>query len=171
MGHARQSRFPRTNALRRRTSWAVGPNGSTSTVSAASTVLFPTFAQANLDGLTLVRTRGDLMFYITGAAIRDQFTVGFGICVVNENAANLGVTAIPEPITDQQWDGWLSYWSGMVAVDDATNGTILRIPIDSKGMRKLKNSDGIVAVLQVGGEVGTAVLVAHLETRILLKLA
>jgi len=174
MAHQRSGlRFQRTGA-RRRTSWTIGVGGITSLITGANTLVFGTGAQAAQDGLTLVRTRGEVLLTMTGAARLDGFSqISMGICIVSENAAGIGATAIPAPSTDIGWDGWLWFWTGSMSVETFTafDATNLRIPIDSKAMRKFKNTDVMVGVIQAGTEVGTASLQATMQTRLLVKLS
>ena len=179
MTHARgRSRFPSHAGARRKTSWSGAPFGLFS-LAANGAAIAPTNTQALVPGLTLVRTRGELLVILESVgAINDGFRVAAGLCIVSENAFGVGVTAIPTPLTDIAWDGWLWYWAGSVFSDRtaaeaelaADNMTSVRIPIDSKAMRKFKETDVLVGVVEVV-ETGTATLTAHMEGRILVKLA
>ena len=139
--------------------------------------MFGTGQQATEDGLTLVRTRGEINVAIdTGGALLDGWTrMAFGICMVSENAFTVGVMAIPHPLTDIEWDGWIWHWVGLLftvatAPVDAAGCSVVWIPIDSKAMRKWKAPDALVAMGEVSGEVGTVQSQANLNTRILMKL-
>ena len=165
---------------RRRTSWSAGPRQtSLPSIVANGAFLWAAGAQANLDGLTVVRIRGQVGLWlevVTG--IGDGFLqVGFGICNVTENAFGIGVTAVPHPLTDRSWDGWM--WHSIVSpllgfsvTEGENTGAIsqVRVEIDSKAMRKTRSSDLIVGVAEFSGEVGTATLQFIAETRILDKL-
>ena len=173
------SRFHRPSGARRQVSWGLGPEGTVQLSSAGSAV-FP-FAGASIeDGLTIVRTRGELNMGLSIATTAlDGFNrVAFGMCIVSENAAAVGITAIPTPITDEAWDGWYVYWTGSVfsvvataAISNFAGVSNVRMPIDSKAMRKFKRTDVIVGVIETGTEVGTASLTAKLASRTLAKLA
>ncbi len=162
---------------RRAVSWTVGPRG-TMTVSTDSDNLFTSAVQLVVDDATLVRTRGELLLGLTSVtSALDGFNrIAFGICKVTENAAGVGVTAVPSPITDEAWDGWLAYWTGSLFSKTATETNLgdtlaaARIVIDSKAMRKSHNSDFFVAALATAGEVGSATMVAKLNSRFLFKL-
>ena len=184
MAHVRSTSILRTSgrSQRRKTSWAIGPFGSTVHTTNASKV-FPTGSQALLEGLTIVRIRGELVGALSGAAAAlDGFSrVGVGICITNENAAGIGITATPTPLTDIAWDGWIwhsifSLFSpGIIAggaADDAPLGSaFIRLEIDSKAMRKFKNTDVLTGVVETGDEVGAANMTLKLNTRVLVKLA
>ena len=102
--------------------------------------------------------------------------------MVNENAFGVGVSAIPSPITDVFWDGWMVYETGTVKsiapigggiiVDPGVSGTAFsRMVIDSKAMRKIKFSDVLVGKFEVDNEVATSIIEAELSTRLLVKLS
>ena len=98
------------------------------------------------------------------------------MCVVTQNAAGIGVTAIPDPVVDIAWDGWFYHAQGDIRSQGSTAAQLLtndvsmvRHVIDSKAMRKIHLTDTIVAVLGVV-ETTVAVGFAHLRTRILVKL-
>ena len=178
---ARPRSFTRQRgSLRRKSTWSEGPFGTVS-LSAAASVIFPMSQQAVVDGLTLVRTRGELSVFLSVAtAALDGFRWAFGMCIVSENAAGVGVIAIPSPIVDADWDGWFVYDTGTVKGWDIIPATgananmgssQTRIRIDSRAMRKFKSTDVMVGVLAGSDEVGAAVINADLSTRFLVKLA
>ena len=169
------SRFPRAGLQRRQSTWSQGAGGIL-TSSASASLLFGTGAQAALAGLTIVRTRGFLNVSArTAAAALDGFSGAVGLAIVSENAFGIGITAVPTPITDIAWDGWL--WHQLFSVKSMSStvdsGGILanaRFTIDSKAMRKIKLTDIIVMVAEVT-EVGTSVFHAEADTRFLSKLS
>ena len=178
MAHARSSRFRRINgAGRRKVSWSKGPLGTVSGIVTGSSNLFPTAAQATLDDLTVIRCRGELILYLTvaGGAASEGFRWAFGMCNVTENAAGVGVTAIPDPIADAGWDGWFVFAQGnlttrLAALEDGSLLEMQRVEIDSKAMRKTHLTDTIVAVLGTSEAGDGSSMDAKLITRILDKL-
>ncbi len=176
----RSTSFRRIGAARRQSSWIAGPFGLVSAISASSKNVYPTGTIALDSGLTVVRTRGELLVYLTtvGGAVTEGFSWALGFAIVTEQAAAIGATAIPSPITDIGWDGWYLYETGQVAItaaaeaiNSASNTQVVRVPLDSKAMRKYKESDVIVAVLAVT-EVGDGSVVAsHLNSRVLVKVS
>jgi len=168
---------------RRQSSWSGGPAGAITRTGTGSSI-FPVASQAIANGLTIVRTRGELIAYLTSAtSTNDGYAAGFGICVVSENAAAVGITAVPTPITDIGWDGWLYHRlfqlkaaapiaAGAAADTDFANvfSASVRIEVDSKAMRKIKATDQLIAVFE-GTIVGTANLSASFDCRVLDKLA
>ena len=178
MAHLIQGRSaPRfARSLRRKTSWSAGPRGHAQQTAAGTTV-FSVTAVAGSDALTIVRTRGEFTAWLSAvAAILDGFQqIGAGICIVSENAAGIGITAIPHPLADIAWDGWLWYWTGTLQSANASGASLagpgmVRIPIDSKAMRKIKETDVIVGVFESISEVGTPTVQMNMESRILVKL-
>jgi len=88
----------------------------------------------------------------------------------------VGQTAMPAPLDEQDWDGWL-FWTPLVLVAHTTSptddpgglSTIIRVDVDSKAMRKLNLGDVIFASAQFT-EVGAAVARVFFDSRILIKL-
>ena len=169
------SRFRSRGATRRKTSWQVGPTtNGIETLTATGSLLVNLQSQVATDGLTLVRIRGQWdLFLEASAAVAQGYHGAIGLCFVSENAGGIGITAVPTPITDEAWDGWVwhHYFSLFRGLDPGANGSgMIQIPIDSKSMRKEKATDLLVAVIQAT-EIGTAILDFSMRTRILVKLA
>ena len=103
--------------------------------------------------------------------------MAIGICNVSENASGVGITAVPHPITDMSWDGWLYHallgpLISLTTTEEGQTGlAMIRHEIDSKAMRKLKAQDVTVGVVEVSTEIGTATMTFQARTRILDKLA
>ena len=130
-------------------------------------------SQSVEDGITSVRLRGffeAILTTVTGA--NDGYVGAIGVCIVSENAFGVGITAVPVPITDMAWDGWLYHrffsLHGAGAVGDGA-GVFTRFEVDSKAMRKFKSTDIMVAVMEVT-EDGTAVMDSWFDSRVLVKL-
>ena len=130
------------------------------------------------DGTTLVRTRGELTACLSVVTtIGDGFDeLAVGICVVTDKAFAAGAASIPGPLQDLSWDGWLwhqlfSSFRGF-ATTETGRGPMeaVRLAIDSKAMRKLKESDVIVGCVETGAEIGAATLLFTADTRMLLKI-
>ena len=175
----RGSSFPRTSgrAPRRKTSWEESPAGLLTSVGDSAVTVFPTALAIIQDGITLVRTRGDLILQLTGAAAGNNGEVwAFGMCVVNVVAATLGITALPSPLAEKGWDQWFVYETGTLLSRDATptddnsQSPVQRVRIDSKAMRKMGIDDVIVAVLANAEIGGSSVMAASFQGRMLFKL-
>ena len=176
MARLRRSRFSQTSGLSlRKVSWSSGPFGQTGAIAASTINAFPNTAVAVLDDLTIVRTRGQLLLQLVSASARGEgFRWAFGMCIVSQNAAGVGVTAVPDPLADIAWDGWFVFETGHLDAIDATPdpaspGVAQVIVIDSKAMRKLHLTDTVIAMLSVT-EQGTADMQGSLSTWILSKL-
>ena len=172
-----------TRSQKRKTSWALGPTtDGVQAVTATSKVAW-TFASVALsDGLTIVRTRGEFLAFLTAASgAAEGFQGALGIAKFTDQAVAIGPTALPGPLTDVDWDGWLyhrllSVYSGDAivaagAANEAGQGgqSGVRIEIDSKAMRKVNTNEFLVAVMEFTLE-GTATLRTVGEVRFLVKL-
>ena len=176
-----------TRSPRRKSSWTVGvqtgTNGSVQAISATGKTLATNGVNVLEDGLTLVRTRGQLILVLTSASAAGAGFVGaFGIGIVTAQAFAAGVASIPGPINDEDWDGWLFHHyfavvsSSVIAdtvssSDDFGNSqsAVLRIDVDSRAMRKLEENQVIVGVLEAD-EIATSVMGWYLNSRSLVKL-
>jgi len=172
---ARRRQFHSAGA-RRRTGWEEGPGGlaSQSSLTASGDLIIGAGAAATQDGLTLVRTRGIVqLVQASASATNEGFFGAVGICIVSSDAFAIGVTAIPKPLDDMLWDGWL--WHQFFdlriagAFTAANSNNAITLPIDSKAMRKFGENDTIVMVGDFT-EQGTATLHVAADTRLLLKL-
>ena len=159
---------------RRKSSWTGGPNG-TASLGATGHALIATGAQVTLEGSTLVRLRGRFSQQVSviPAIGTNTMDAAFGVCIVSENAFGVGSTAVPNPVADDVWEGWLyhRYFLGGSGLSGAAIDNPCTFEVDSKAMRKLRATDVIIGVLGVT-EVGAAgVLNVSFDSRLLLKLA
>ena len=161
----RSSRFQRSS-VRHRSSWEFGPEtsgngGPQELASQNSAQLAGTAVQPTEDGQTLIRTRGEILMYLkTAGSAGDGFHGAFGIAKVTAAAFTAGAAAVPTPLTEEAWDGWLyhRYFSLLspspIAVATARQqansdiGTVLRIEIDSKAMRKFDVNESFMGVIE-----------------------
>ena len=172
---ARRRQFPVSQ--RRRTGWDNGSGGiaTLNTVTSTSVALVGSGFIIFADGNTIVRTRGMIQCILTAAdAPLSGFRGAFGICIVSEDAFAVGVTAVPDPVDDAEWDGWFwhQFYSLMQPITFAAQSTasaILTIPIDSKAMRKIGATDVVVLVGE-HIESGTASMTVVADSRLLFKL-
>ena len=173
---------------RRKTSWAGGPgtsvDGARQGITSSSSVLATTSSAVLQDGITLVRTRGDLNLWLSAAtAAGDGYSGAFGVAVASSPAVIAGILSVPTPLTEEDWDGWLyhRYFScfagGTIAAATAAeqadqvnaSSAALHIEMDSKAMRKLEIDMTLYAIIEVV-ELGTAVLQWAFNSRMLFKL-
>ena len=169
--------FPRVGnrSTRRLTSWEAGVGGGAPITESATVTRFLGSALAfSQDGLTLVRTRGLFSANLTAAsAAANGYHGAVGIGLATAAAVAVGITAVPTPITEQGWDGWI-WWSPIFAysgrADEVEGGSGTNsLVIDTKGMRKIKEEDSLYAAIEIT-EVGAASLFISLDCRMLFKL-
>ena len=183
MGNFRGSNrsFVRSTSSRRKTIWVEGPGAAAGTATAISSssaaVLGSGFSVVN-EAVTIVRMRG-LLSVSLGLATspQDGFwgAVGIGITTI-QAFSDIGITALPHPIDEIDWEGWLwhSFYSLQSGVASSSSNPgpkdVLRIPVDSKAMRKLEDGNVVFAAHQAV-EIGTSTAVMKFGTRMLLKLS
>ena len=171
--------FSHRSRQRRLTEWGDGPGGTVVTQFTGSAItIIGAGVVALVGGLTIVRIRGlfRMMLQGTVGATGDGFQGALGMCVVSEDAFAVGATAIPDPVTDLSWDGWM--YHQILSVHSPTAGasglegaqsTEQSFNIDGKAMRKFDESDVLVAIVQLV-EAGTVVADVWMDSRVLVKL-
>ena len=181
MPRGRTFSYPRTSGRgqRRLSQWCRGPRSSAiQVVTAQGTTLVDTAVEAT-QPLTLVRVRGELVIWqAVATSIGDGFTsFEAGIGIVSADAAAQGAGSMPTPGGDADWPGWLWHHSGGSIITFETTEVLrgpmnaIRIPIDSKAMRKNGTNETLFGAVQFNTEVGTATLNFVMNTRILDKVA
>jgi len=147
-GRSRFSRGPR-----KAVDWSASAGlAAPVSVPAASAVLLEIFTPI-MGGETVIRTRGMLGWLSDQATVDEEQFGAFGIAVVSEQAATVGATAVPHPVTDAAWGGWLyhTYFFSKLEFADATgvNPNIMHtMAIDSKAMRKVDEGDRLITVVE-----------------------
>jgi len=111
---------------------------------------------------TIVRVRGYLHIRSDQAAAPETYGVGMGFAIVSDQAAAIGVTAVPTPVTDKASDLWFLYESMFGAtIGDVFAGNMANRgegkEIDSKAMRKVDVGQDFVSVYEneINGVVAT----------------
>ena len=174
----------RPSGPKRLTAWGLGPGTTTvATTSTTSDAIIGSGAVPLVEGLTVVRVRGEFQaFLIAATGADDGFGCALGIGVANAQAFAAGIVSLNTPLDEADWDGWLyhrffslhssSVIDGSVAADaDSINArsVAIRFEIDSKAMRKL--SDEMVLYMALSVTLGgTAQMKFVGNIRILLKL-
>ncbi len=125
-----------------------------------------------MDGLTIIRLRGFTELQLTSVGSPgDGFSGALGIGIVTEAAFDIGISAMPTPVTEVEWEGWMYHqWFSLHASDTALDVPPLSFQIDSKAMRKFGSDMTIFAAIETDFEDGAAVLDVRFATRMLLKL-
>ncbi len=173
MAHSRRSRFHSTSA-RRSTSWSGSVEEVDGSLSSSATSLWSLAGIPSVEGLTIIRTRGVCgLTLLSATAAGDGFFGAIGIGITTDEAIAVGVTAVPGPITDDSWDGWLYHQyfdlrSTTATIADGTNISRVVIEIDSKAMRKFPVGMTVFGSTEVV-ESGTATLEIQAATRMLFK--
>ena len=169
---------------RRATNWTIGPVTTPQSLASSEALLGTSFVTGiGGDGLTLVRTRGDMLIYLqSAAAAGDGFAGAVGIGIASSAAISIGVSAVPTPLTEEDADNWIWHEYFNIFAPGIMDGTavadtnlfgpaFVRIPIDSKAMRKVPDEDvGLYMALEVV-ETGTATGKWVGRTRMLEKLS
>jgi len=103
---------------------------------------------------TVMRTRGQIFGRSDQEAASQNWGVAFGMAVVTEQAAAIGVTAVPTPVTDDDSDAWFTYEWILGTLGFVTGTGVFEegrmIPIDSRGARKVEDSDQLIVVVEAG---------------------
>ena len=163
---------------RRLTDWGFGPRDRDSVFSASSQSAWSTAVTVASEKMTIVRLRGGVRVHLNSAdAIGAGFFGAMGIGIVTQPAFAAGGAALPGPLTEANWDGWL--WHNFfdiravtATIADGVNaaGASLWLPIDSKAMRKIETEEILFGITEVVESVN-ATMEQQADTRVLLKLS
>jgi len=134
------------------------PQTSLTGLAASSVVLDQVFTPFDA-GETIIRTRGLFAVKTDQIATTENQMGAVGLGVVSEQAATVGITAVPHPDTDSGWNGWLwhSYWVASFTFGSAvgfTSPSLSQVIIDSKAMRKVGDNERVVLVVENSSAVG-----------------
>ncbi len=152
----RKSGFTRVGGVKRReTQWLDIP-GSVQTLASPSSAVnlnLLTTAEKALRPFTVVRTRGVFAINTDQVAASEFQSMALGFCVVSDQAAAIGITALPTPITDQESDLWFVYEQLMAQFEfftaagfDSQGATFKEY--DSRAMRKVEDGQDIAIVAE-----------------------
>jgi len=162
---------PRTARL---TAWGLGPEGalahSSSVAQGFATGIVPTS-----EGFTIVRIRGEFLAFLQSAGSNgDGFQGAVGIGLASDEAFAVGITALPTPLSDDEdelwiWHSFFNIFAGTAATGSREPAATVRLPVDTKAMRKFPVGTTMFAAVEVV-ETGVAVGSSKLLTRMLFKL-
>ena len=119
-----------------------------------SLVVFSMFVADEAE--TVLRSRGDFMAQLNPGAIDEAAVVAAGLAIVSARAVAAGAASVPRPATEGSYP-WL--WHGFFNVSSAGgaigqgNGHADRIVIDSKAMRKVKETEVMVLAFEICSSV------------------
>ncbi len=137
-----------------RTNWSRFVNATWLTVAPATKALFTTFVLDN-PGIseTVRRTRGRFFFASDQASLIEEISGAWGVVVVTDAAAAVGITAIPGAVTDASDDNWFVWepfgqhlGNGIGGGTGGTNEGM--VDYDSKAMRKLEDGFQLAVVVE-----------------------
>ena len=168
----RRQGFVRGRGHSRKTEWAAtAPETGYVSLAAATKLLDSTFIVTSTS--TIVRVRGLLSVKTDQEAANESPFGALGICVVSEEAAAIGPTAIPGPYTNADSDLWMlhEFWSCPISLATAVGIAQLdrQYQLDSKAMRKMTPEESLAVMIENGA--GTAGAAYRLDLRVLAKLA
>ena len=101
---------------------------------------------------TVLRTRGFVHGLMDPTAVNEHVTIAIGLAIVSARSVSVGVTAIPRPATEGSYP-WL--WHGWMQLTSGQEGAIVndflaeRVDIDSKAMRKIKETEVMLLAFEV----------------------
>ena len=160
-----------SGSVKRQTAWDGAIFGQ-ETIGAIGSELHTTGITPTVDGLTLIRLRGELIVTALMNAATDLMVAATGIILVSSEAFAAGVASVLSPITDIEDDWlfhqWHSVQSGVLGGSGL--GTEMRFEIDNKAMRRFPIGKVLCAVLEVSAETGTVQMDTIFNLRALVKL-
>ena len=154
------------------TEWLNSPNVTAETALAANTFAF--LGSLNAAALaarpfTVIRTVGSIWVKSDQVASAELPFGALGFQIVSDKAVATGVTALPDPITEEASDTWFVYqqWA---ASGGAVDGAILmEYKFDSRAMRKVE--DGFDMAFMIANANAADGVVFVVKFCMLIKLA
>ena len=132
-------------------------NGAGFSIASGSTVIL-TINTPSVTS-TLMRTRGEILASIDGPVDGDKTLISVGLIVGTPEQVAAGTGSFPNPFDDMDgewlWHGFLPLLSqGVVATENSTIHAA-RLAVDSKAMRRMKQTQSVVAIATVDPLAGT----------------
>ena len=164
------------SSSRRVNKWGIGPQLTLTNATSSGNLFFTTgVALAAESQVTIIRLRGEFLAFLTAAGAAEGFSGAVGIGICTDEAFAAGVTAVPGPVDESDWDGWMWHsffhvFEGFSAAGDGSVIQSIRLPVDSKAMRKFSAGYTLFGTVQLD-EIGTATIQIACDTRTLLKLS
>ena len=120
---------------------------------------------------TILRCRGELVVALDGVAAGASNGVTFGLGIVSTDAATLGATALPDPGAEPNFP-WL-WWHDAELISNAVEAneqsditSAVRVPIDTKAMRKMKPGESLIMVVQTDSAITVDILLSRIRVLI-----
>ncbi len=97
---------------------------------------------------TVTRSVGMISIFSDQAGAVEHPLGAVGAVVVSDTASALGITAVPDPVTDVSSDFWLMYQSFVGPQNTAIDGAgPTHFPIDSRGQRKIADGEDLLVII------------------------
>ena len=163
----------RGGVMRRESLWLAVVTTATGLATASTAAIINTLNAAGLAlrPFTVVRTRGTWLLTSDQAVASESFAAGIAACVVSDQAAAIGVTAVPTPVTDKGSDLFFMYDWNAGGFSFGTNIGFGEERIvkdyDSRAMRKVNEDQEPVFVIE--NDAFDGLLLTH-SARMLIKL-
>jgi len=147
----------RGGVRRRETIWFGGTPFQQVLAATTSAAIVATLnaAALALRPFTVIRSRGVLLVQSDQAVTGEDYAASFGMAVVSEQAAALGITAVPTPTIESNSDLWFTYEFIVGAFQFASASGFVEVGrermIDSRAMRKVEDGQDIIQVVEGGG--------------------
>ena len=110
---------------------------------------------------TILRTRIELEWFSDQASVTENAIGAWAMGVVSENASTIGITAVPKPNTDADynWVAWQTLFTRFQFLDSTgfSPDAATRYVVDSKSMRKVGANDDIIFVVENEAAVGAQI--------------
>ncbi len=166
-----RSRFP-SRGKRRETEWFASADAVALTTLAAATFTLDqslTAAELAKRPFTVVRTVGSIWVKSDQKAANESPFGAMGFLVASEKAVALGVTALPDPITQEASDSWFVYQQVAASGGPEEGRPFDRYDFNSKAMRKVQDGEDIaVMVTNASSTLGLQFVI---KFRLLIKVA
>ena len=167
--------FNRTRGPRRQTEWLSlsAPTAFTG-LGASSKIQYSTgLTAAEITKLpfTIVRTIG--FAWIQVQVETDAVASGaFGAAVVSQRATTVGITALPDPVTESEADFWFLFepWTAGLRAIAAAGGNDMpyMMRFESKAQRKIEEGEDIAFIM--ANASSSAAISFQIQLRVLIKL-
>ena len=140
---------------RRKTQWLGRVFSTDSITLGANTVILDsvlTTIEKALRPFTIVRSVGLLSVRSDQQAATESPFGGLGFAIVSDQAITVGVTAVPNPVSDVESDLWFLYQAfatglSLITAAGFETRAFDHFPFDSRAMRKVEEGQDFAAVL------------------------
>ena len=166
-----RKQFVRRERVRRLTSWFQFLPIQANMTGGGGTLFFGLNAAAlALRPFTIIRTHFEFALQTDQCIALENQSAAVGMAVVSDQAAAIGVSAIPTPITDMVSDLWflhkIIFGDSSCLADNVLPET--RVSVDSKAMRKVDIGQDLVVVGELDATTSDG-LILKMGGRMLVK--